>query len=1127
MSNNKRKFKTNKTNDGFTDLATIFGDTSVQLAKGSRDDKRGGTSQHRTADIPKFSEARDPKQEDKRALNDYMSALSEAVSRMRTTFDSSNTGVNFTVVEQQLNRMLSDIADTIFNAQYKFFQQVAKSKSDFYTDEFKRNSKEFSESIKSSTRDRGAAKSDARAIRLMFTSMNNLMLYKPFTKINFELIDTFNDVVNLIDEYTFNKFFEPWSCSADNINSQVSNPDDVRGESDVNLYYWLSFLHITPYFKELLKVRGVSDAMISLLGNYAVLRPSTIDEDNNFTSTTFTDVTDSMFGGDDLGMKRYGGPSYAKEVQLDLLKFIDNFKLKASKIIANVTNADTGVAENLFNADLAVKLWMHGAANAVFKVLVEDGMGAMDRVAASLNRDLKDSRPAFIPDVVCLLGSTNKYFVEKAIESAEDFISKGNFYITPSVYKFLKERFGPSITTIKSTVKRFIDSTELPSCEYEVRVIPKLVLPFNPYDEYAAWRVTNETVNPAYGLITGKKVDDEGDRSKMFTAIRLPDAYLDSRNKQTFVNLTLYFDNMLSYGLSAIANNKDFNARSHYATSPTSDVRTSANPGNISDVVGPWVSKRPTTGSGNHEDSVIPFDFYSSFVDRYAALGYLSSHIGSYMHPLFCATIDAAFDDKVRSGPANDKHEESSAADAGTPTDAIAQCLMYHTNPVSLRLMSICDYMANAPGFISRESYKRQQLTRFLNGVVDGDKALFLTPSAGVQKPVYSVSAASIGGLKPEHYFRYTVTKDSTGKVYLIDNRTFKAPTLLRNKTAATRSVNRIASYRLTRADDVTGDLKSAENMMVPSDGSIFGYCGIQYDANNTLGDIYGITAIGRKGNTSLTSLTGSAVTFSAADFKHESLPCFIPCFYIDKDGYERYYEGTFTKRVDVQSHAMYAGQAAPTEQAPMYITNTIWNSDYRMDNALNRWSRALSQWNYNNSGETSHAAENVAFEHIVKMIFAPFSTWKINHYDIFLPDGMTADDYVTGGLRCTNLRYSTSMAMDVRREGSVNGKSQLNNGYVDVYTYRNITGLSWLADNWVWSNIPMTDNFKRKLGIYVVGISGEDDYCYCDKPLHGYTVPIKRSALYYDERSLYSKAYLPRHDGRDTDYSEGTLNNP
>jgi hypothetical protein len=223
----------------------------------------------------------------------------------------------------------------------------------------------------------------------------------------------------------------------------------------------------------------------------------------------------------------------------------------------------------------------------------------------------------------------------------------------------------------------------------------------------------------------------------------------------------------------------------------------------------------------------------------------------------------------------------------------------------------------------------------------------------------------------------------------------------------------------------------------------------------------------------------------------------------------------------------MYAGQAAPTEQAPMYITDTVWASDYRMDNSLNRWARALSQWNYSNSGETSHAAENVAFEHIVKMIFAPFSTWKINHYDIFLPDGMTANDYITGGLRCTNLRYSTSFAVDIRRSGSSSGSSRPNNGYVDVYFYRNITGLSWLADNWVWSNIPMTDSFKRKIGMYVVGLSGDDDYCYCDKPLHGYAVPIKRSALYYDERSIYSKAYLPRHDGRDTDFSESALNNP
>lgn len=60
MSNNKRKFKANKTNDGFTDVATIFGDTSVQLAKGSHDDKRYGTSQYRTDSIPKFSESRDP-----------------------------------------------------------------------------------------------------------------------------------------------------------------------------------------------------------------------------------------------------------------------------------------------------------------------------------------------------------------------------------------------------------------------------------------------------------------------------------------------------------------------------------------------------------------------------------------------------------------------------------------------------------------------------------------------------------------------------------------------------------------------------------------------------------------------------------------------------------------------------------------------------------------------------------------------------------------------------------------------------------------------------------------------------------------------------------------------------------
>lgn len=991
--------------------------------------------------VKKSSQVEEEFPEDRFAWKDFTKSISDQYQVLNKSFETDGGAVgdgagenrNLIINEVMLDSKFRDLAVTIAGAYQRLYTSIYNSKSTYFTQQDKANAKSLLSEMSLLLGD-DTDSTRVRALRYGFIPTIMSLLSSKFPEVANNMI-IYSTLVLMQDECRFLRLFASIQKSTTN------NYNDNRGLCDVNLHTVLPYLPITDYFKSLLKARGVTDSVLDCLDNYANVGDTT---DRDFSEDDFA-VIDIHSGS--VNTKHYGGPNDLSDIQLRLLSFIDKIKLRALAVIS-VDSDVYGNIENTFNADLAVKIFIMTSLNAVYKVLVEDGAGTFDRVKESQIRTLENKCGATLYDTAYEILTANFMFYHRPVEKLDKWMATKGFFFDEVVYKFLKENWAPAIKKYEVNNDMYLGDLKLPGDKFIVTIIPKLIVPCNPYDiDVDFIPDTMATGGDLLGVPIqnriGRLVGEETDRSRLFQCLLLPSAYLDPRNQTSFRDIVIHFSNFFSRSLSYCKSNETFNTYSNDYTTVN----------NVA--MGPFVTSEEA-------DNDFIGELYSSDINRTVKLEFQGGRRFNILHAL--------------SG------ESVCVEDGDNRLSTKASYLPYfHTNSWANRFFLTADYYRTNPSFISANVKRTDSWMRFIDGVVEGDKSYLGTPCVSRSAALLRATGKYMLSLNAKDAFRYSYHRLETSAIAAVDNLTLdKFSTMIeisgvtgdaiasREMTANLVNVG-LAGKSIDRAA-ILNSIQIYENGINPLSGSTLGI--------NGLTDLLSYITIA--GSTVKTKLSNRNTLLDERDLIQIN-KYIVKSFANLKgtSGLMRYRAtdigSTFTKQVLPMTYQCYNGNTSSPNDAAISDFNCWMISDADMA----RWANILIYWNAANSGLYMYTSSAREFDLIVGRIFAPFTMKG--------PERVPASSL-------SRVLYTSSVyaSLDVRQGSSF--EDDYDRLYIDPV---NCCSAGHLFKDELYADKKSTKIMMNALGQKIISNNLSGQYLFSDQDLHKLIIPVNESMLY------------------------------
>jgi len=414
-------------------------------------------------------------------FRDFMNGLSKQYNQLNKTLGSEEVKSSDSLIvnEAMLDNELGLLAQELASQYKRFYNAIETSNSIYYTAQDRFDAKNLQAQIDVLV-GVGTEASRVKALRLAFIATLSSAMCVKFPNVSTRVISWTTLQVMQNESKFLRKFVR---------NSAVSDEDykDERGLPDVNCELPLPFLPITDHFKEILAARGVSIDTLNMLDNYRLKRGSK-DERYSLRSTSF-EVFDINSGS--ISAKRYCGPNDLTEIQLKMIDFIDKFKMKSTSVIAS-TMEDP---KNMFDPDLAVKIFILNALNSVYKIILEDSFGVIERVKESQIRNLESKTSAYLFDTAMELLTVNHLYFKTPVDKAKEMLTSGIFRFNPDVYRFLKENWAPHVKKFSVNNSIFIGDSKVTGDNCIMTILPYIVLPCNPYDRFYDEDISSNTAD--------------------------------------------------------------------------------------------------------------------------------------------------------------------------------------------------------------------------------------------------------------------------------------------------------------------------------------------------------------------------------------------------------------------------------------------------------------------------------------------------------------------------------------------------------------------------------------------------------------------------------------------------------
>lgn len=1054
-------------------------------------------------------EEEDEKQrKDRFALKDYVKRMTDLLSQINSATAPNRRSQSSNIREVRLDSKLGNIAQQYYGIAYDFMSHVKNSKSKFYPEQAKKDAKEFMTEMEIAIGKRGVG-SRVAAMRFAFTPIVLQLLRQPFPDIDVSMIYDYNSLVELQREYAFFKPYIPKSAVSSQSWGKFNDTKDVRGIPDVNVVYYLPFLEITPYFKDLLREAGVSVKILNQLDNYMLPLHGNVDEDEEFNDKQFVKV--NLGGGlkgtseepdEDSLFKNWAGNTQLSKFQLDLLGFVKKFKLRAEAVLSvdhqldvdEIDNRLEGSGRNCMNPDLAVKLWMHLALNAVYKVILEDSFGLMDRVNQSMIDNIARGVGASLPDMAMQLLNTNKIFFTKPSSDVKTWLKGGPFRFHNGIYQYLKSNWAPSIKSYRNGVKRYIGDSQIDEEQYSFYAIPKLVLPCNPYDSHVAWYESHQ-LSTALG-------SSENERNPLFKEEFLPYAYLDTRTKHDLRGLTVYFDNMLSYSLYVTKRNRRYNAHSYMASmydngkKITLDDIEPNKSGEFDyadkEFQGPFCLLYDKVGGISRRRS-FSGELYASCLDRAQRCGLDRGYAYQYVHPIFGQLVQ---DDKL---------------DSSLTVNLPAQLWYHYNNSLSVRFFLTAYWYSKTPSYLARRSDMNTSLTRFLDNVVETKvESLAVSNNAG-EAVLINTNPDKDAELLVRDAFRYSyVFSDSKSRVLLDNKKMTGQPAVILSMTGDLSSpgnTRRLSIHRTNIGKGKTNQ-KSIIELFQDFDGHVnflFGAGLEQSNARQRFGDCLGYNAIGGKSIFDILKDDSQSYSIHNDSMRlHLGGQHALPSKYGTGKSYIQFSvpnaPATFTTRVSACSYNCYKGNPEELDASHIGVVEDTYGGKLYSsgsDNPMRVWRKAIKDWDAENNQLMLYANSVDEFNDIVDFIFSKFALIREQDNRVDVEGTMHL------------MRYSVGIPVVVSEHiGDVDSRSEVN--LIVDPVLQGITGIGHLIGNMKDWNPKQTAALADKLGQKVIDSIGPNCYNLVSDYYHGVTAIINDSMIYANLRKMLYTSPLP-----------------
>lgn len=1032
--------------------------------------KNNGKNQKvkKEANPPQTSLYDEETKEDLKAFRDYTSALSKLYSELNnaSTPDSASGEYNSSVREYILDSKLGAIAEVLASVSTRYYKSILDSKTLFYSSGDKLDAENMLTVIEAMLGG-GIESSRVRGLRLSFIPLILSASAIKFPEININLFRTWADLYNLQQTIKLLAFFLPTVSTSDRIKSDY----DLRGGADVNATVTLPFLPVTAYFKALLVAKGCSQTLVDTLGNFAQVITDT-DEDHEFLAAHFADLGE-LAPASAAGLKDWSGPNALSDIQLELIAFIDKFKVKSTAVMATGPTG-TGLSGNMFNPDLALKLWISLAMNAVYKVMLEDGTGSMERVKESQLRSFEAKTGSTFFDVAADIASVNSNFFHRNLKHVNEYLSRRPFRFLPSVYKFVKENWAPVIKKFEFSKGFYLGDSKLPGEKITCTIIPELVLPVNPYDSLVLWYETHATHFPA----TIAEEQTYESRNPIYAPVVLPYAYTDPRNGSVFRDLTVRFDNMLSYSFFVCKRSRRFNAH----TALNTPVGTPGTDPADTVWTGPYVGPRDALGA-NHAQFI--GDMFASDIHR---------------------TVKLGFTDGVRFSIPDQVSARDKRVEADLLVNLVALLPLFHTNSWAVRFFQTADWYSNSPRFITRMSTISQQLTRFINDVLDGDKLMLTTFSQSSTPAALRAVGAYMNSYDIAEAARYSMVGIGTGNTrYLVDNdNADKVQTLIgMSGDETTPAASRTITLYSTNLDKLTSPLSrgAALTNRVKLDSAVSPFQGLGYVGSRFIGQMLVVATVRNVGIYTHLNDDNLYLHKNTDKLAVDKYPL-KPAMYADSSTkYIRYNRNgspaMFTKLITCGSFQTYSGTADNPDNALLSQTwypidqsvndGPLLSPAQAINNAL--WAAGLIAWNAANPDLVNYTASPNEYNALINYIFSPFSM-------------------INGGLeRIANVRFSPAVYAVI---GTRYQDSTCTVRATYVINPIHVTAIGHVFATPGYSDFDTTMSMMRILKQKVISQIAAVHETYQAREHHGIVMPLNESVVYINLRSDTYKKRLP-----------------